>query len=111
MEIAVFSKDKKKEAGWIRDLREVLEGRVQVEVSSFEFGSRQSSRLVLIDAAMPDLASVLSQIDPKGRAFFLVVDDPDELPTAFVEAKVDDVLVWPFRTVEVISKLRQFELI
>lgn len=110
LEVAVLCKDKKREAEWIRELHQTLDPLLSVRIIPFEKDHSQS-KLVFLDASIPDVLSFISQASSKGRVLVLVVEDADKLPPLYAESKVDDVLVRPFRGLEVLSKLRQHELV
>lgn len=76
------------------------------------FASHESNELgqiVFVDQMVTDLVQTLSKIDRKGRSVILIVPETASVPRAFTDGRVDDVLVYPFRAIEVISKLKNYE--
>jgi hypothetical protein len=93
-----------------RELEESLSGWIQLEVGCGEEQAQGDSQVLFIDAAFPELASFLAKLArDQGQAIFLIVREGDAVPQALVDGSVDDVLIHPFRPLEVLSKLRHFQ--
>ena len=96
---------------WKKNLHKALATHFDAEI--FEHNEAVSEdlylgELVFVDAQLPELNTVLSQLDRKGRAFFLITEDPNTVPTQLISGHVDDVLVFPFRALEVHSKIAHY---
>jgi hypothetical protein len=73
-------------------------------------GEREApGQIVFVDAGKPGLERLLNDLDHRGRAIFLVVEDDAHVPEALEQGIADDVLVYPFRTLEVLSRLRLYQ--
>ncbi len=92
----------------------------QLSLALREFGGIQAScycetleygQTLLIDASMKHLEQFIQKIDRQGKVIFLIVEERSGLPSLWIEGKVDDVLIVPFRALEVFSKLRHYEQI
>jgi hypothetical protein len=114
LSLTVVAADPGREAFWVAELKAALSGFDGVEIA----GGRDGD-LLFVDAALPGLDGVLEGLDRRGKAVFLIVRDGREgggvgggaLPEALRLGAVDDVLVHPFRPVEVHSKLRHYRQI
>ena len=74
------------------------------------YGEAGKSEIVFLDGAIEDLDSVLEKIDRRGRSLILIVEnDHPRSVSDLLQGVVDDVLVFPFRALEVISKVRYAE--
>ncbi len=85
-------------------LRELSHFRV-IEAS----GSREPGAVVLFDGRHPRLRELLAPLSREGRSVFLMHSEGDPLPSAFADGLVDDVLIFPLRSLELLSKLRSHE--
>lgn len=111
LKIRVISGSEAVAREYARALETSLSGLIQLEVSwEREAKSEGSdSQILFLDSAHPHLDEQLNQIDLKsGPAIFLIVRENDPVPSALIDGKADDVLVFPFRPLEVLSKLRHF---
>ncbi len=68
-------------------------------------------RVWFVDSEVKGWEESLKWIDRRGSAVFLIARETDIVPSALAEGIVDDVLVYPFRALEVLSKLRLFQKI
>ncbi|MGZ3699859.1 MAG: PP2C family protein-serine/threonine phosphatase [Bdellovibrionota bacterium] len=100
--LSVFTRDKQREKQWIRELAEATRTLGDVHVEGGAEG-----QLVFVDAA--DAGALLTQIDRRGRAVFLIVGETASLPAGLTDGTVDDVLVHPFRALEVFSKIQRYQ--
>lgn len=71
--------------------------------------SSEYGQIVFVDQMVDDVVQTLSKIDRKGRSVVLIVSESAGVPRAFTDGSVDDVLVRPFRAIEVVSKLKNYE--
>ncbi|MGE0616154.1 MAG: PP2C family protein-serine/threonine phosphatase [Bacteriovoracia bacterium] len=95
---------------WVAELQRAL-ARFPGFESVISFQADQPGQVIFVDAKLPDLADVLARLDRRGRAVFLVVGDVETVPAEWVAGQVDDVLVYPFRDLEVLGKLKHFQRI
>jgi len=76
---------------------------------------RELGHAVFIDHSIKNLDRFLEKIDRRGRALFLIVEDNSTnqvgLPPQLEDGRVDDVVISPFRPLELLSKIRQYEQI
>lgn len=115
--LEVLAKDTQTENRWARELREAFGGVARVEVKGARTTSSADAgfaEVVFVDGTDPDcLAENLAAADAYGaRVRILLVRDHEgdgNLPAAFLEGRVDDVLVHPFRAVEVMGKLERYQ--
>lgn len=108
--VTFLAGDPSAESRWIQALRTTLGD--EAGALPIDAGSSQSiadlGAIVFVDGAHPDLRSVLASIDRHGRSVFLVLQGDE---SAFdwngeVGSIIDDVIVFPFRKLEIESKLR-----
>lgn len=91
-------------------LQEFQEARIEEYDSLDSFAaSPDSAQAVFVDDSESERLRELDVTLRAGRAFFLIVPDPNTVPPAFIDHAVDDVLVRPFRPVEVLSKLKHVQ--
>ena len=96
-----------------KELRSALAGLMDVTMSYFN-GKGFIDSIVLLDEEMPGIEEFISQFDRKKKWVVLLTRVPlassNEvlLPQLWSQGKVDDVFVAPFRTLELLSKLRLF---
>lgn len=110
--LTVLAADAASEKAWAAELQSALGGTgLRVEPMSAKGCDGEPGQVHFIDAACPDLPGLLERTDRKGRAVFLVVDEDAPVPRALLDGRVDDVLVRPFRALEVMSKVRHYEQI
>lgn len=105
-------------AVWIRELREILGGfgvgQFEVKETSDDL-SQLSTHLVFVDGHTGNLDHLLNSMNRKGKAVFVVVrenfDPKAQIPQAVLDGVVQDVLVYPFRPIEVLGKIRAYQQI
>jgi len=112
LELTIVAATASEEERWSRELGEAL-GRAPV---TDEFRVRCSltaplGQIIFIDGTSPEALARALKIDRKGRALFLILPDSDSAPRVFLEGGVDDVLLHPFRPLEVMSRLKYFRQI
>jgi hypothetical protein len=106
LQLQVIAENRSAHATWIAELKKALKDVPDLEFS--EYGS-DDSQVVFIDGKMKDLDGTLKSIHRGGKALFLLVKDGASVPEALESGLVDDVLVHPFRELEVVGKLRQYQ--
>ncbi len=77
--------------------------------------SGEWEQVVFVDGSATSMEEILGSIDRKGRAVFLLISEkaaPAHVARAerlLQDGQVDDVLVHPFRVLEVLSKLKRYQ--
>jgi hypothetical protein len=100
------------ESEWIPELKRVLD-----RLGGFKLNVRTptetlSGQILLLDSALKNLPDVLAGIERRGCAVFLLEDEnASEIPAALSQGLVDDVIVQPFRWLDVLSKLKHYQQI
>ncbi len=109
LRISVIASTIEAEQSWKKKLEAAFAPSVQgVNVSAASGSAAEPGQLVFIDSSAPDLGARIARIDRKGRALVLLVADGKPAPEEFKQGLVDDVLVHPFRELEVLSKLQHY---
>jgi hypothetical protein len=120
LEMSVFSSDPMREEDWAFQIREALQGYLDVTVS---LGSalQEVGQMILVDgtdhlsgfeSSRKMIDHIYSRWGRSGRVLFLVVDaDILGFPELLLERKVDDVILRPFRPLELLSKIQNYEQI
>lgn len=118
LNLLVIARSAVLEGEWAEKLRNMLGGMgVRVGISSesarFEKDRRVTEQdvaetLVLVDGSIDHLEGKIDKVraEMSKSKVFLVMPEQDALPRLLLDGKVDDVLVAPFRQLEVLSKLR-----
>ena len=118
LEMTVFSADPVKEEDWTRQIRSALQNWVDADVKA---GSKSDEvgQIIFVDGtdhltgfnqSQKMIDELFSKYDRRGRVLFLVVDeDIKDFPTPLLESKVDDVILRPFRPLELLSKIQNYE--
>jgi hypothetical protein len=111
--VAVIAREPQLEARWAREL--------QACVSALRVAGAASAadaQILVLDHRLADLSSRLEALDRRGKAVFVIVDGGDggddegaTMPSVLAQGKVDDALVYPFRPLEVLSKVRHYQQI
>src|SRR5262249_38404114 len=92
-------------------LRRALGNEAAVEVGAVAQGGAPG-RIVFVDGTQgADPEPALRSLDRGGRAIFLITEDRPDIPRLLEQKEVDDVLVFPFRPLEVLGKLRHYQQI
>src|SRR6185437_8576348 len=104
--LTVFAKNAETEEGIAAELKASVGALANLEF----LRAPELGQIVLVDEDYPALLEFLAEIerngDRRGRAVFLVLPDIGEAPEEFLSGRVDDVLVRPFRSLEILSKIR-----
>lgn len=105
-------------AAWVKELKKLLENYghdIVSVVTNTEDLKTVTSPWIFVDGHHPELDRLLSLINPRGKAIFLVLkEDFSEtpfVPEALIDGRAQDAIVYPFRPVEVISKLKSYQRI
>ncbi len=110
LNLTVQAVDKATEKEWTRELANATFGMPEVAVFAGS-APAESSQIVFLVGTSTEVDQMLTSLTRKGKAVFLIVRDSDPVPTAFLEGKVDDILVYPFRPLEIVSKLSRYRQI
>lgn len=108
--IKVFSENPNHEKEWILGLKKALSPFEEIEIQNSNSDSFIPP-LVFVGGEDSYVLSVLNQIDRSRSSVVLITTDQIQIPPLFKENKVDDVIVYPFRTLDIISKIRNSERI
>jgi serine phosphatase RsbU (regulator of sigma subunit) len=126
LQVTILAADAAVEMKWAHHLKSVFEGFTELSIglASQESELSRYGQIVFVDGSMPGLEQKLERLDRNGRAVFLIASDSAEPGTAsssstqarlwsnlIASGRVDDALVFPFRTLEVQSKLRHYQQI
>ncbi|MCC7442130.1 MAG: SpoIIE family protein phosphatase [Bdellovibrionales bacterium] len=108
LELTVIAEGEERRERFSRELKGVLS---QLDGLEARFrGEREApGQIVFVDSRRGDLERLLTGIDRKGRAVFLLVGENEPAPEALTRGLADDVLVHPFRALEVLSRLRLYQ--
>ena len=115
LRLTVSALDELAEQQWASELRAALQGvsDVNVETDLRRGGVTEPGQVIFIDgtteSALRGIDKQLERFDRRGRAIFLIVREGTPMPRALSERQVDDVLVHPFRALEVVGKLHQYQ--
>ncbi|MEK6704875.1 MAG: SpoIIE family protein phosphatase [Bdellovibrionota bacterium] len=94
-------------------LKNILSKYMEVKVNVTD-DVRECGGIVFVDEDVADLDSYVLKLDRRGRAVFLLVRDREDISGIhrfLLEGKVDDVLIHPFRAIEVLSRIRHCQQI
>lgn len=108
--LTVLSNDPASEKRWVKELQSVTRDLIDLKIAPAS-ESKGHGQILFVDAKLRDLDHALDQIERGGRAVFLIAEESSEVPEVLIEGRVDDVLVFPFRKLEVMSKLRHYQQI
>jgi serine phosphatase RsbU (regulator of sigma subunit) len=110
--LTVLASGQASEENWCKQLRSALDvaGMRGAQVAPGT-GAEELGQVIFLDASWPGHEAALESLDRRGRAVFLIVPEGAEVPLALQSGKVDDVLVHPFRALEVLSKVRHYQQI
>ncbi len=114
LRISILAVDKTTEEHWVKVLAQALNEEFQATIHPFQeafLNKFEPGQVIFVDSALPRLNEALSELDRRGRAIFLLVPEGSDVPEVLKQGRVDDILIHPFRTLEVVSKLRQYQQI
>ena len=112
--VTVMGEDRAVEQIWANRISAAARGLIEINVlGAQDIEPEKFGQLIFIDgkADSTALSSMLGKIDRRGRAVFLILDEKMSLPEALNQGKVDDVLVWPFRPMELLGKIYRLQQI
>ncbi len=109
--LTVFAANAAKEERFTADLKAAV-GRL---TNITYLRAPELGQLILIDEDYPGIDDFLEKMaesgDRRGRAVFLMTRDFDGVPELLTEGRVDDIIVHPFRSLEILSKIRHAQQI
>ncbi|MBC7692762.1 MAG: SpoIIE family protein phosphatase [Methylotenera sp.] len=113
MHITVMAADQTQEARWMEEFQNILgeDSEIVMNITSDE---TTIGKVIFVDSQMPDLEEALRGIERTGRAIVLIVDEAQEPTQAFAvlnDGLVDDVIVFPFRLLDVVTRLKHYQQI
>ncbi len=116
LHITVLAADSSAEMRWVHHLKTVSQdvSEVKFGLASQEQDPRKFGQIIFVDGLMPRLEEALESLDRSGRAVFLIASESEQRPqwpALIMSGKVDDALVYPFRALEIQSKLRHYQQI
>jgi serine phosphatase RsbU (regulator of sigma subunit) len=106
---SVIAGERKQAQRLAGELEQVVDSMLSIEVGGQESSALATADVLFIDAETPGLEELLTELDRSARAVYLIVREGAEVPALLISGQVDDVLVHPFRGLEVLSKLRQYQ--
>ncbi len=101
MKINFVARNSHLEAVWTKEFKALTQGMG----SEIDFSS-----IFFIDAKKSDLKEVVQKIDRSIHSVVLVIDEQDVLPGDDQVKQADDLLVYPFRTAEILSISRHHQM-
>lgn len=95
---------------WAEELRQITADIMDlpIEVHSEKTWSGQATGDILAFEEETVLEVAVKSLNRKAKAILYVTTDPQRIPKAWSKGDIDDVLCFPFRKLEVISKLKRF---
>jgi len=104
LQITICVNNRRREKIWVQQLQRIcqnyFESEIEINTSCEHFG-----QLVLLDNSIKNIDVMVEKIERKGRVILLVVTNKVELPELLRDGRVDDLIVSPFRPLEVFSRL------
>lgn len=108
LNLTVVARDKSLEQKWVRELEDAIKILPQITVEAFS-QSHAYGHVVFIDGDIKNLDQTLQRVGRHEKALFLIVPEGSAIPQALTEGRVDNVLLHPFRSLEVLGKLHQYQ--
>jgi hypothetical protein len=115
LDLTVFGKDSKSEEKFSTHLNQALDGLYETKIHGYSSESANASQVIFVESSSKSDA-FLSELEKnggrKGKAVFLIVPEESAssgIPNELSQGWVDDVLVYPFRQLEVLSKVRHYQ--
>ena len=95
---------------WAEELRQIVADieDVTIEISAEKNWSASNEADILAFEDETALMFATEHLNRKTKAVFLVTSDPNRIPESWSKSIIDDVLCFPFRKLEVISKIKRF---
>lgn len=107
LSVTVFAKDAKAEERISTELKQAAGELAELSV----LRAPELGQILFVDEDYPGLQGFLEELnrsgDRRGRAVFLVVAEGAGVPEELISGHVDDVIVRPFRSLEILSRIRQ----
>jgi sigma-B regulation protein RsbU (phosphoserine phosphatase) len=103
---SVFAKDSETEAKWVTEIRNFQKIAGTALGNKVHYSTGEIGEIWLIDVRRKGWQQWLDTQDRAGRSYLLVVDENELLPDVRDLGLVDDLLVAPFRLVELLSKCK-----
>jgi serine phosphatase RsbU (regulator of sigma subunit) len=116
LHVTILAADASAELKWVHHLKSVAHefSDMRMEIGSQEQGPASYGQIVFVDGQMPGLDAKIEGLDRSGRAIFLIASESTQNPhwaELISSGKVDDALIFPFRALEIQSKLRHYQQI
>lgn len=115
--VTVVAEDERVESELSQQLAQAIaqQAKVRITLSSKVDAPEEWGNILFIDSKIQNLHPFLQELDRSQRALFLIVSDQEvispEILALLEEEHVDDVLVRPFRSLEVFGKIRHYQQI
>ncbi len=106
LNVSVVSQEKKSQ--WTKDLKKILDLNPDISLIPHD---EVLTQLLFVDVRLENLENFLDGISHKKKAVFLVVQEGDEYPSLIQEGRADGLLVYPFRVLELFSKISRYQQI
>ncbi len=108
LSFSIYAGNLETEKKWSEELKLQLKSYFNIQVS---LGSQdqEMGQIILIDGSMPGIEIFIEKLNRNNRAILLVLNETSIYPNLLREGKLDDILVYPFRSLEILSKIRNFE--
>lgn len=104
--ISVLARDLKTQMQWISELKAFQRGVGNALGSEVHAYHDQLTDFIFVDAKKVGWQQILGDLDREGKSVVLVTEDHDFLPDPSDLKEVNDILVYPFRLAELLSKSR-----
>ncbi len=106
LQLSLYVRNQEIENAWRADLRAHLKAIEENRGFQVVSARDEIGEIVLVDAEKKDWKDWVKGLSREGKSVVLVLDQSQILPSADSLAYVDDLIVSPFRTAELISLLR-----
>jgi serine phosphatase RsbU (regulator of sigma subunit) len=105
-EWSIYALDKKTEQQWISEIVAFQRGVGNALGAGVALVRDEMTPIILIDARRSDWQDWAKNLDREGKSVLLVIQENDFLPASEDLPLIDDLLVYPFRLAELLSKFR-----
>ncbi len=107
--IKLFPKDEIQLKRWKKELVTIIESTLsEIEIVA-STDSNFLGDLIFVSDEHKDMDNILNAFSKKGKALILVTSQAGSIPEIFLNGVIDDVLVEPFRKIEILSKLKSYQ--
>ncbi len=116
LSLTVVADDAVTETAWERELRAVFEKVADVKVGGLREGG-PPGQLIFIDGTQTGgklseaSAATLGAMDRRGKAVFMIARESAARCEALENGSVDDVMTYPFRTLDVLGRIKHYQQI